>query len=164
MRLSIFLLSWPVIGVMGVLPTQTIFGFLASRFLVMDLPPDCTLCVRRALRALPRFARHRYTRGPGLATFLHKPVSASRNDLRRGVPDRPVLRRNQRSRRRGLPRPLVGRFATTLCPQTEASPYCARWRRADRRLGSTGTGLRRGAASGNVRRVAREKGSGYLQN
>jgi len=38
---------------MGVLPTHTIFGFLGSRFLVMALPPDCTLGVRRGLRALP---------------------------------------------------------------------------------------------------------------
>jgi hypothetical protein len=52
MRLSIFLLSLSVIGVMGVLPTHTIFGFLGPRFLVMALPPDYTLGVRRGLRAL----------------------------------------------------------------------------------------------------------------
>src|SRR5713101_3317809 len=52
MRLSIFLLSLPVIGVMGVLPTHTIFGFLGPRFLLMALPPDCTLCLRRRLWAL----------------------------------------------------------------------------------------------------------------
>src|SRR5271166_5743721 len=52
MRLSIFLLSLSVIGLMGVLPTHTTFGFLGSRFLVMALPPDCTLGVHRGLRAL----------------------------------------------------------------------------------------------------------------
>ena len=48
----ISLLSLSVIGVMGVLPTHTTFGFLGPRFLVMALPPDCALGVHCGFPAL----------------------------------------------------------------------------------------------------------------
>src|SRR5208337_3631084 len=84
---------------------------------VAAIPASCVL---------PRAARHRYTRRQGLATFFHRRVSASRNDLHLGVPDRPVLRRNQRSRRRGLLRSPLGLTAMTPCRHRRASPCLAR--------------------------------------
>src|SRR6266567_2338421 len=48
---------------------------------VAAIPASCVL---------PRAARHRYTRRQGLATFFHRHVSASTDDLRRRVQDRPV--------------------------------------------------------------------------
>src|SRR5271166_4481450 len=85
MRLSIFLLSLSVIGLMGVLPTHTTFGFLGSRFLVMALPPDCTLGVHRGLRALAG-ALFLLLFVPPRCVFLRRPLLGKGMPIRGGNP------------------------------------------------------------------------------
>ncbi len=67
-----FLLSLSVIGVMGGLPTHTIFGFLGPRFLVMALPRTALLAVACASSACRASVSSALV--PPRCVFLRRPL------------------------------------------------------------------------------------------